>query len=105
MSTQMELPLVQRRTQCRQRPVVERLLEIIRRQGVGTGRNEYKGRVMFRPELQRPVGFYMDLCSGWECMNRFNGFFTAGYGNRAEAKRLSSATHHHHRRHHDHDHH
>lgn len=95
MSVQLALPLSPRRMLPRHRSVVDRLLEIVRRQGVNTDRNHGNGRVMFRPELESPHGAYIDLCSSWECLNRMNTLYTYGYGNKAEAKRLSSATHHH----------
>lgn len=95
MSMQLSLPLAPRRSPPRQRLVVDRLLEIVRRQGVNTESTHGRGRVMFRPELEHPHGAYIDLCSGWECLDRMNTLYTYGYGNRAEAKRLASTNHHH----------
>ena len=90
MSQQLELALQPRKTPARQRPVVDRLFEIIHRQGINTSRTNSKGRVMFRPEFTRPVGFYIDLCSGWSCLDRADTLFTWGYGNRAEEKRQAA---------------
>jgi hypothetical protein len=90
MHKQLPLILPDRRTPARQKPVVERLLEIVARKGVGTARDAYKGRVMFRPGLKRPQAAYTDLCSNLECLNRQTGLYTYGYGNAAEAKRAGA---------------